>query len=244
MSAPTPNLVSSGPALSLLLPTRARVHLVRRLLDSIAATVRQLDRIEVVLYIDCDDTPSHGIEHDRLSVVKLIRPPAPMGVMTRACYDASRGRTIMLLNDDTICRTAGWDDAVISALERFDDGVAIVWCNDLFRGRQIPNFPALSRTLCDLMDGPCPADYQREYIDTHLLDIFDKLRRLGHDRLAYLEEIVLEHLHVEAGKADLDATAVKPRQFIDELTYIAWEPQRRIIADRLAAHIHAEAPCN
>lgn len=230
-------------SISILLPTRGRPALLRRLLDSIAATAEEPHRLEIVLRLDEDDPASHDLDHPLLTVRKLIAPPAKMGAMIRAAYDASGGRYVMFLNDDAVCRTPGWDAALAGALARFPDRVALAWCNDLFRGPAMPNFPMLSRESCEAMGGICPGEYGRDYVDTHLFDIFRKLQALGHDRLVYLPEVVVEHLHFEAGKAHFDPTYAKPRSFADELTYIAWEEQRQLIAEAMARGIRGAAPC-
>ncbi|MCK4275474.1 MAG: hypothetical protein KAX78_03105, partial [Phycisphaerae bacterium] len=90
----------------------------------------------------------------------------------------------------------------------------------------------------------CPAGYTRDYIDTHIFDIFKKLSAMGHDRLVYLPGIVIEHMHHEAGKGVFDATYIKTRQQADELTFIAWDERRQIIADDLARCIEQGVPCD
>jgi len=229
--------VSTEPVISIVVPTRGRVALLGRLLDSIADTAARPDRLQIVLRIDRDDLPTAAVEHPRLDLVKLIGPPAKMGQMTRQCCRAATGKYVLLLNDDAVCRTPGWDQSILEPFAAFDDGIALVWCNDLFRGALIPNFPLLSRATCELTGGVCPGDYSRDYIDTHLFDIFKKLEAFGRRRCVYLPDVVIEHLHHEAGKAELDDTYVKARQEADELTYIAWDQRRRIVAERLATHI-------
>ncbi len=227
-----------SPRISLVLPTRGRPNLVHRLLDSIVATAEQPDMLEVLLRVDRDDAPSITIDDSRLQLRKIVGPPGvKMGVMTRQCTEAAAGNNLLLMNDDVVCRTQGWDTAIVEALEQFSDGVAMIWCNDGFRGRRLANLPALSRRICERMGGICPGDYQRDYIDTHLFDVFNKLKALGHDRRVSLENVLLEHLHVEAGKAPHDATYVRPRAFADELAYIAWEERRAAIAADLARAI-------
>ena len=220
--------------LSLLLPVRGRPDCVARLFDSIVATASRPDRIEVVLFLDADDRASHALDHPGLSVRRCIGRSAKMGAMTGACYAASRGDCVMLMNDDVVCRTPGWDAAVVEAINRFPDRIALVWCNDLFRGPALPCFPAFHRRAWELAGGLTPAEYNRDYIDAHLYDIFRKLKALGCNRLIYLHDVVLEHMHFEAGKAPMDATYVKPRDFADELAFIAWEEGRCIAAENLA----------
>lgn len=219
---------------SLLLPTRQGPDLVHRLLESLASTTDRPDRVEIVLYVDTDDRPSQGIDHEAFSVVKLIRPRATMGVMTQECYEASSGRYLMLLNDDVLFRTAGWDTAVRETFARFSDDIALVWGNDLFRRERFPSHPFLSRRFCTIAGGPCPPEYVHDYIDTHLFDLFRILKRAGHDRMVYLPAVVFEHCCRDAGKAlDGDARA-KPHSAADLQTYIAWAEQRERIAADLA----------
>jgi len=239
-----PEAVFDESIISIVLPTRGRADLVHRLLESIVTTADRADRLELLLYLDNDDPSAHAIAHPGLRLLKLIRPPAKMGAMAQACYEASTGGYIMQLNDDVICRTRGWDTAVREAFSQFPDGVALVWCNDLFRGATMPNLPTVSRRLCEQIGCLCPVDYNRDYIDTHLFDIFKKLEALGHRRLVYLQEVVLEHLHYETGKAEFDRTYSRHRAAADELTFIAWEQQRQVIAEGLARYINGGAACD
>lgn len=227
----------TGQGISMLLPTRGRTEELARLLASIVETARRPGRIEVVLYVDEDDPASAEFTFADLALVKHVGPPQSMGEMIGACYRLARRENVFLLNDDVVFRTGGWDDAVFAALEEFDDGVALVYGNDLHQGGRLPTFPILPRVVCDLLGGPAPADYFRSHIDAHLLDVFKCLRRLGHDRIRYLPEVVFEHLHPEAGKAagrcgDGDARAAD-----DETTWFAWAEQRRYAAWRLGRHI-------
>ncbi len=225
------------PDISLILPTRNRTALVHRALDSIVQTAEYPEKLEIVLYIDSDDLESHEIDHPTLNLIKLIQPRARMGHMTQTCFAASKGRYVMLFNDDVLCRTRRWDEVIRRRFERFGDDVALVWGNDLFRGAAIPSHPILPRTVCDILGGICPRSYHRDYIDVHLYDVFCQLRRLGHDRLLYLPDLVFEHLHPEAGKGICDATYLKSHHQDDELTYLAWADERTLAAARLARHI-------
>ncbi len=236
--------MSENTEIIVLLQNRGRVDSVARFLDSVTVTADRPDRLEVVLYLDADDQASHDANHDGLRIVKLIRPAVRMGEMQRACFHASRGRYIMLMNDDAVCRTQGWDTAILAEFDRFPDGVALAWCNDLCLGPRMANFPCISRGVCELMGEPCPADFSHDYVDTHIFDTFHKLRAAGHDRLAYLPQVIIEHLHHEAGKAAFDLTYVKPRRQGDELAFIAWDEQRQALADALAARSNGKPPCD
>jgi hypothetical protein len=227
------------PEISLILPTRGRPSLARTMLDSVVETAAQPDRVEAVLYLDRDDAASHPIDQPFLRVQKLILPRANMGAMTRAAYAASRGRYVMLANDDLFFRTPGWDVAVVEAFHAVPDDIALVWGNDLFHGASFPTHPILSRTACEILGGICPGQYHRDYIDTHLYDVFAQLRELGHDRLHYLAEVVFEHVHVDCGKAGPAVASAKRHASYDESTFISWAEERSAMARRLARYIAA-----
>lgn len=229
------------PRMSVILPTRGRVGLVHRLLDSIVRTAERPEALEILLYLDADDSDSHAIRRDDLHLVHIVGHASRMGEITREAYARATADAVLLLNDDTVCRSEHWDRRLLDALSAWPDGVGMVWCNDLFRGSAIPNFPCLWRATGDLLGGPCPPDYSRDYIDAHLYDVFLKLNRRGHRRLAYLDDVVIEHLHHEAGKSDFDATSVKPGWRADELSFIAWELERQLAAEALARRIASHA---
>jgi hypothetical protein len=215
------------------------------MLDSACQTADQPQRVEAVVYVDRDDKSSHGIDHAGLQVVRLVGARAPMGAMTQACYAASSGRYIMLANDDLVFRTVGWDKEILARFDAEPDDVALVWGNDRLRGKALPTHPIISRTAIEIMGCVCPQMYRRDYIDTHIYDVFCTLRSLGHDRLGYLPDVVVEHMHVDAGKGALDNTSVKDRKSDDEITFIAWAEERRRAAAHLARHIEKprESPC-
>jgi glycosyltransferase involved in cell wall biosynthesis len=242
MSPSGPDIGSSreGVDLSIILPTRDRAKDVRRLYDSLLDTAADPDRIQIVLYLDDDDPTGPLLEEPRLAILQAKGPRTTMGRMLRRAIKIASGEYIMLTNDDAAFRTPEWDSKILSASRQFADGVSLVWCNDLFRRDAIPNFPIFSRRVYDMIPTLIPARYVRDYVDTHLLDIFTKLEALGWPRKVYLEDVVLEHLHVEAGKAEPDSVSQKSRHFADELTYFSGEQQRALTAKRLAAHIQAE----
>ena len=98
----------------------------------------------------------------------------------------------MLINDDVIVRTRGWDSAVYRAFARYADDLALVHVNDLLFGQRLCTFPILSRKSC-LEIGICPQCYRRYRIDDHIYDSYGLLGYLGHSRLVYLKDVIFEH---------------------------------------------------
>ncbi len=178
---------------SFLLPTRGNPALAKRFLQSACETADHPEQIEVVLGVDEDDPASHGIEQEGLCIKTLLLPAGlTMGSLNRACYEASSGRYVMLINDDVIVRTKGWDSTIYRVFARFHDDVALVHVNDLLFRERLCTFPILSRRACDAI-GLCPGCYKRYRIDDHIGDTYHLLSYLGHNRRVYLEDVVFEH---------------------------------------------------
>lgn len=91
-------------------------------------------------------------------------------------------------------------------------------------------FASPMRTLPDV--------YQGGFIDYHLMDIFKRLEVLGENRIVYLRDVVIEHLHYQYGKSKVDATYEQrgPLNVGDEV-FIGLRRYRRNSSKRLLAHI-------
>jgi hypothetical protein len=210
------------------------------LFDSLVRTTTNLTALQVVLYIDADDGATQEISHPELSLVRVVgHPKQTMGNMNRACYEASHGRYIMLINDDVVFRTHGWDTRVVEAASQFPDGIVLIYGNDLDQGEGVPTFPAVSRTVCEIVGEICPRGYQNLHIESHLMDIFKRLARMGHNRICYLDDVIFEHMHHVIGKAVVDSTYIKKNQRADDLLFIALDDERAFKARLLDRYIEA-----
>jgi glycosyltransferase involved in cell wall biosynthesis len=223
--------------ISLLLPTRGRPHLIRRLFDSLATSTDSLNDLEVVLYLDDDDETSHDINDDRFGVVKIIGPRASMGTYNTACLDRASGDIIMLMNDDVIVRTAAWDRTVVELARTVSDGIFLAYPNDLHMGKRMCTFPICTKKTCEVLSRPYPEEYKTYFIDWHVFDTFKRLRAMGHPRIFYLEGVIFEHCHYMAGKAELDTTYGVKNYYEDDWTFLTLRPLRQRMAERLAASI-------
>ncbi len=229
------------PRLSLLLPTRGRPRLVERLFQSIIDTAYDLKQVEVILCVDDDDLDSHGLGHETLNVTRLIGPRAAMGVLNTKCLKAASGDIIVLVNDDMVFRTGGWDTTLIHVNDSYPDGIYLAYGNDLLKKGDLCTFPILSRRTCDLLIEPYPPEYRGAFIDVHLFDVFKRLAHKGFDRIVYRPDVVLEHLHFRAGKAAADATYTSRGRFADDQTFVSLIASRAKSAAMLAAVLRGEA---
>lgn len=222
-----------SPLISLLLPTRGRPALVERFLKSIVDTTKHLDQVEVILYIDDDDIGSHHLDSADVKIVKIIGPALSMGDYNSACLAQAQGDIIILVNDDVVIGTNGWDKKIAELDASIPDKIYLAYANDLFKKGDFCTFPILSRRTCELLVEPYPKEYKGAFIDTHLLDLFKRLQHAGYDRIHYLGDVVFEHLHYRSGKAPYDETYGKRGRFADDSIFLALINSRQKAADRL-----------
>ena len=220
-------------SISLLLPTRGRPALVERFFKSIADNTAQPERIEVILYVDVDDTSSHHLDSKDFCVVRIIGPALSMGEYNGACLEQARGGIVILVNDDMVIGTQGWDTKIADLDASIPEKIYLAYCNDLFKKGGLCTFPILSRRTCELLVEPYPKEYRGAFIDFHLFDIFKRLQHAGFDRIHYMDDVVFEHLHYRTGKAPFDETYAKRGRFADDPTFLALINSRQKSADRL-----------
>jgi hypothetical protein len=175
------------------MPTRHRLALVQRFLDSLAAATDRLDKIEVVLGVDDDDPESHVITHSKIPLKIVIVPRGgTMGQLNQKCFEASTGRFVFAMNDDVIAETKGWDTRVYEILRRFPDDIVLVHVNDDLFGRRLCTFPIISRRSC-LEIGAFGLQYRRYKIDDHIYETYALLEKLGYNRVVFLEDVLFRH---------------------------------------------------
>jgi hypothetical protein len=231
------------PLFSLIVPTRRRPAQLARLLESVCRTAYHPERIEVILVVDADD-PASLVPHPRLTVRHVVVPPGQtMGALNNAGYYASIGAYVMLLNDDVVVRTPGWDATALACFRRFPDPFVLVHVNDTLICDHLCTFPITSRAFYELIGEICPAQYRRYRIDDHIEDVFNLLAILGERRVVYLPDVIFEHdnavHHPEAGRPVYmsdPAVLAQDAPLFDSLL-----PARKELALRVRSAIDARA---
>lgn len=213
--------------ISLLLPTRGRPELAKRFLQSVAEQSAFPQDVETIIYADEDDVESHAIDYPGLDIKRLVGPRRTMGYYNSACLEASTGEIIVLVNDDMVIRTRGWDERLRKLDDSVSDGIYLAYGNDLFKKGDLCTFPILSRKACEVLQQPYHHAYRGAFIDYHLMDIFKRLEHAGHRRIFYLEDVVFEHLHYRTGKAEMDATYKARGRFDDDMLFIGLAEVRK-----------------
>lgn len=101
------------------------------------------------------------------------------------------------MGDDHRPRTKGWDRAYLDALRAL--GTGIVYGNDLLQGERLPTQCAMTSDIVRALGYMAPPNLTHLYVDNFWLDIGYQA-----DCLRYLPNVVVEHCHPVAGKAQWD----------------------------------------
>lgn len=229
----------STPMISVIVPTRGRPQQLASFLDSVSAMTHRLDRLEVILVVDNDDRSCDDVEQDGLTLRLVeIAPGRSMSELNRAGYEVAAGDYLMLLNDDVVLRTPGWDDQARAAFRTFDDGIVLVHVNDRLFEHRLCTFPFLTRAFCEVVGGICPPGYERYRIDDHIYNVFNLLNVLGKDRILYLPDVVFEHHnYILNARGKIEYQPDEEIHARDTDLFDALLPERKALAVRLAGII-------
>jgi len=222
--------------ISLLLPTRGRVFLLKRLFQSIVENSAHLGNIEIVLCLDEDDQESIHFEDGRLDIKKIIGKKSSMGTYNTKCLEGSTGNIIILLNDDLLICTNQWDKKIIDLYENVPDHIFMAYPDDMEKAN-LSTFPIMSRKTCDILIDPYPKEYIDLFIDDHIFDIFLRLKKLNHKRIFSMKDIVFDHRHFVNNDIRQDVSYAHKKRYKDYLTYIFLKDIRQAAANRLCAAI-------
>lgn len=104
------------------------------------------------------------------------------------------------LGDDHFCRTPGWDRLITEALTQ----PGIAYGDDLLQGQNLPTAPFVSASIVNALGWYFLPTLRHMFVD-------DALKTIGEAAgiLRYLPDVVIEHLHPGAGKAQIDAGYVR-----------------------------------
>lgn len=104
------------------------------------------------------------------------------------------------LGDDFEPITPQWDVEIEEALSR-NGHTGIAYGNDLLQGEKLPTAWFVTRDIVDTLSFLSPPCLNHLYVDNYWLEL-----GRGAECLTYLPDVILEHKHPLAGKAEWDAT--------------------------------------
>lgn len=118
----------------------------------------------------------------------------PLNYVARKYQDKYKYFTFV--GDDHRPRTADWDAKLIEALQQ---APSLAYGNDLLQGKRLPTMVSMTSDIVKALDGMVPPNMKHLYLDNFW-------KKLGEDlgSLTYLEDVIIEHMHPVAGKAEWD----------------------------------------
>lgn len=181
--------------LALMVPTRNRVENALRLRKRFYETTSKSDIYFIVGSEDprleeyVREIPELMVFPER-GLVKALNYASP-----RLAYEYD---ALAFMGDDHFPRTVSWDVRYLECLASM--GTGFVYGNDLLQGERIPTQVAMTSNVVKTLGYFTPPCF------THLCcDLAWKDWGEGIDRLVYLDDVTIEHLHPAANKAPNDA---------------------------------------
>lgn len=189
--------------LVVIVPSRGRPKAAAELAEAFGAT---RTFAHLVFAIDEDD-PTHDEYAEALgvhpnTVIDTGGAPATMvralnAVAVRRASAPDAPFAIGFMGDDHRPRTPGWDQAYLDTLRELRTG--IVYGNDLLQGENLPTQVAMTSDIIRTLGYMAPPTMTHLYVDNAWLSLGTAL-----GKLRYLPDVVVEHLHPVAGKAEWD----------------------------------------
>jgi hypothetical protein len=193
----------------MIVPTKGRPENAQRLLHAVNQTAGdELDRL--VFAIDSNEPLAEEYQRivpaedgpdgwDWVRIFPVTADPQRMGPVlnTVAGLFAAQGKYthIGFMGDDHVPRTRNWDEELVGSLAA-KPGVA--YGNDLAQGGKLPTACVISAEIIRSLGYMCPPAQEHLYLD-------DFWKTLGcSTRLVYRNDVVIEHLHPNYGKARWD----------------------------------------
>lgn len=196
-----------------IVPSRGRPENAIRLAKAFEDTCAFAD---LLIRTDDDEPEYRGlpewVRYERGPRLRLGPTLNEVAVREAAHYDV-----LAFMGDDMVPRADNWDMDLADAAE---GGVA--YGNDLLQGERLATQWFVDAEVIAKVGYMCPPGMVHMYCDNAIMDLG---RGIG--RLTYLDDVVIEHLHPFAGKADMDASYEEtnaPEQYASDLAvYEAWK---------------------
>lgn len=194
--------MSENPELTILVPSHGRPKNAVQLYESFRETC-QLDT-KLVIVVDEDDLtlPIYWKMLNGFGQVVTV-PKGRRGMVDalQAAYvllQDQLGFSVGFMGDDHRPRTPGWDAAYVASLREL--GTGITYGDDLFQHAAMCTQVAMTSDIPKALGYMTPLGFQHLCVDVVWRDWGIAL-----DRLRYLPDVVVEHMHPLAGKSKNDA---------------------------------------
>lgn len=183
----------------ILVPTRGRPMNATALL----ASHEELSAASDLLFIIDANDPEHDQYHFEvgaelcMTIENQTRGMAyPINKAANAIAKQNKYDFFAFLGDDHRPRTAEWDLQLMAAMQRQP---SMAYGNDLLQGKRLPTMIVMTSDIVKALGGMVPPNMKHLYLDNFW-------KKLGEDlgALTYLDDVIVEHMHPVAGKAEWD----------------------------------------
>lgn len=187
--------------LVVIVPSRGRPTAVAELVAALEETCTA--DTELVIAVDSNDPALPGYDQARRGAWMFVQDSHTMvEALNLAALRAIAPEkldvfAVAFLGDDHRPKTVGWDAAYLDALREF--GTGLVYGNDLLQGPRIPTQVAMTADIVRALGYMAPPEFTHLWVDNFWKELGQAL-----GRIRYLPDVVVEHMHPLAGKADWD----------------------------------------
>lgn len=214
----------------IIVPTRSRPENVEKVVRAWEET-DAFRHADLVFGVDMDDPKFHAyeaaIDHCHPNVKRCSipqwQPLVPkLNDLAMSYLKHYPGEYFALgfAGDDHLPRTKGWAEAYVTYLAMM--GTGVVSCPDGYRPDQLPTQWAMTADIVRALGRMVPAPVEHLYCDNAVQDLAEAA-----GCYAYLDDVLIEHMHPLAGKTKFDDQyrhVNRPDQFRqDEALYAVWK---------------------
>lgn len=189
--------------ISLLVVTRKRPKLLKRMFDSAIITAKYPDLIEMSVYIDNDDQETLEYLKTLNDNVQIIvgNGTTMFSDMWNKAYEVATADILMGCSDDIVFRSKDWDEKVMNIFNEYKDKIVLAYPDDLYQRENLAAIMFLHRRWVETIGYFLPPYFSCDYADTWVNDIARTL-----NRRVFMPDVIIEHMHFVAKKGELDST--------------------------------------
>lgn len=172
--------------ISVILPTRGRPELFKRMCLSALDNAADPNDIEFVTYRDDDDFAVYEYfgKHQEMVGKRIVQSQ-----MYNECYKIATGPIYMFAADDIVFYTKDWDKSVKKAFDQSADKIIFVYPNDKYARSSFGVVGFLHKNWIDTVGYFLPPYFAASYADHWINDIATKIDRRVFLRSAVIKEV-------------------------------------------------------
>lgn len=150
---------------------------------------------DIILVCDNDDEKYPKL--DKVQYTTLPKMTVPEKINVIANKEANNYKYLSFLGDDHIPKSHAWDQKLMNTIPEF----GIAYGNDLYQGENLPTVCIITSNIVKCLGYMAIPTVKHFYIDNAW-----KEWGMATNSLKYSDNVIIEHFHPAAGKADSDET--------------------------------------